>query len=78
MGFAYRFFKTRRVIDFGPNGDSHQYLKYKNVPQSIGIVISSRMANLHDLQSIYGMEDVYDMLEVLNVDSHNQEVANKA
>ena len=35
------------------------------------------MANLHDLQSIYGMEDVYDMLEVLNVDAHNQEIANK-
>ena len=77
MGSTYRFFKTRRVIDFGPNGDSHQYLQYKNIPQSIGAVVSSRMASLHDLQTIHGMEDVYDMIEVLNVDNHNQNIANK-
>lgn len=39
--------------------------------------MSSKMATLYELQTIYGVEDVYDMLEVLNVDNHNQELANK-
>lgn len=53
-------------------------MRYKNVPQSIGVVMSQKMATLHELQTVYGIEDVYDMLEVLNVDAHNQEIANKA
>ena len=35
-------------------------------------MISSKLATLHDLQTIYGTEDLYDMLEVLIVDAHNQ------
>lgn len=40
--------------------------------------MSAKMASLYELQTVYGIEDVYNMLEVLNVDNHNQEVANKA
>jgi hypothetical protein len=30
------------------------------------------MATLHELDTVYGLEDVYDMLEILSVDAHNQ------
>jgi hypothetical protein len=30
------------------------------------------MATLHELDTVYGVEDVYDMLEVLSVDAHNR------
>jgi hypothetical protein len=36
------------------------------------------MATLAELDSVYGLEDVYDMLEVRAVDLHNQELARRA
>lgn len=30
------------------------------------------MATLHELDSIYGLEDVYDMMEIITVDSYNR------
>ena len=35
------------------------------------------MATLHELDTVYGVEDVYDMLEVLTVDAHNQRLMAK-
>jgi len=33
------------------------------------------MATLHELQTVYSLGDLYDMLEVIAVDNHNQAVA---
>jgi len=38
-------------------------------------LISNRFASLHELSTVYSIEDVYDMLEILNVDNHNQKIA---
>jgi hypothetical protein len=46
------------------------------VPRVIGTLMSARMATLHELQTVYGAADAYNMLEVLNVDLYNQRVAN--
>jgi len=35
------------------------------------------MATLHELQSVYGAEDLYNMLEILVVDNYNERVLNK-
>ena len=36
------------------------------------------MATLHELDTVYGMSDVYDMLEILLVDNYNKnELAKK-
>ncbi|CAG4889307.1 hypothetical protein R69919_00709 [Paraburkholderia gardini] len=35
------------------------------------------MATLHELQSVYGAEDLYNMLEVLVVDNYNERVLSK-
>lgn len=42
----------------------------------VGIVVSRRLATLHELQTIYSAEDAYDMLEIITVDNHNQAVRN--
>jgi hypothetical protein len=37
----------------------------------IGLVVSSRMATLHELSTVYGLEDAYNMLEIISVDAYN-------
>lgn len=44
-----------------------------NIPPTIGLLISSRIATLKELQTFYGLRDAYDLLEVLNVDMHNKQ-----
>ena len=53
-------------------------MEYPNIQRGIGAVISSKMATLHELDTIYGTEDLYDMLEILAVDAYNQRKAQKA
>jgi hypothetical protein len=35
------------------------------------------MATLHELQSVYGAEDLYNLLEVLVIDNYNERVLSK-
>ena len=46
-------------------------LRYPNVPQTIGAVISSRMATMVELDTVLGVEDLCNMLEVIAVDAIN-------
>ncbi len=48
------------------------------MPRTVAVVLSHKMATLHELQSVYSLEDVYDMIEVIMVDNHNQRVLEKA
>jgi hypothetical protein len=50
-------------------------IEYRNMPGVIAALVSSRLATLAELQSHYGVEDAYDMLEVLTVDACNQKIA---
>ncbi|CAG9259668.1 Transcription elongation factor GreA [Burkholderia diffusa] len=45
------------------------------MPRSIGAVVSRRLATLHELQSVYGQDDLHDLLEIIVVDSYNERVA---
>jgi hypothetical protein len=47
------------------------------VPRPIGAVVSRGLASLHELDTVYGTPDLYDMLEIITVDAHNQRVMNK-
>ena len=40
------------------------------------MVVSSGMATLHELQTVYGVEDVYNLAEIVSVDNHNRAQAN--
>ena len=37
--------------------------------------MSSKLATLHELQTVYGIQDLYDLLEVLAVDNYNRMIA---
>lgn len=45
------------------------------MPRNIGAVLSKRRATLHELQSVYGQEDLHDLLEVIIVDSYNERIS---
>ena len=53
------------------------YADYVNVPRAIGIVISSKLATLVELDTVLSAEDLYMLLEIISVDAHNQRIANK-
>jgi hypothetical protein len=36
------------------------------------------MATLHELDTIYGVEDLYDMIEILEIDARNRRAVQKA
>lgn len=48
---------------------------YVNVPYTIAAVVSSRLATLHELDTVYGLEDLWTLLEVNSVDLHNRSLA---
>lgn len=41
-------------------------------------MIAQRLATLAELESVLGLEDVYDLLEVMGVDAYNRRVIAKA
>ncbi len=49
-----------------------------NVPITISTVVSSGYATLYELDSVYGLEDVYDFLEIISVNAHNRHVLNSS
>jgi hypothetical protein len=52
-------------------------LKYTNVEPLTGAVVSLKLATLHECQTVYGMEDAYDLLEIAAVDAKNAEKLRK-
>ena len=54
-------------------------IKYKNISNALGIVISAEppMATLYELETIYSVEDVYVMLEIISVNNHNRRMIQK-
>ena len=42
------------------------------MPRLIGTLISADKATLVELQTVLGVEDAYDLLEVVAVDNHNK------
>lgn len=77
MGVAHGFFERRRAID-APAGGITGLLKYPNIAQGIGLVVSERLATLHELQTVYSIEDLFSLIEILAVDSANEARIRKA
>jgi hypothetical protein len=51
--------------------------EYVNIPPRIGMVISCGKATLTELQTVYGLEDLYNLIEIITIDAHNQRVLRK-
>ena len=56
----------------GSGGRPRGLIEYANVPPTLATVISARLATLHELDTVYGLRDLWDMLEINTVDNHNQ------
>jgi hypothetical protein len=46
------------------------------MPPIAGMIVSSRVATLRELQTVYGLEDLYNLAEVVVVDRHNVNAVN--
>jgi 4-diphosphocytidyl-2C-methyl-D-erythritol kinase len=40
------------------------------------VVVSSKLATLHELDTVYSTQDLYDLLEIVIVDARNRKIAN--
>lgn len=62
----------RQVPDFGlPDGLSVCLMECPNVPASIAFAVTSGLASLYELQTVYGVEDLWDLVEIHSVNLHN-------
>jgi len=43
----------------------------------IASVVNSRLATLHELETVYGLEDLFDLLEIIIINIANQQKKNK-
>lgn len=62
-----------------PGDDVGGMIELVNVPKIIGIIISHKLklASLHELDTVYGLEDAWRFLEVITVHDYNQMVISK-
>lgn len=59
-------------------GGGHvRQISHVNVPGPIARVLSNRLrlATMAELQTVYGVKDLYDMLEIIAVDAYNEYLA---
>lgn len=58
------------LADAGADG----LVGYANLGPVCGAVVSAGRAELIQLQTVYGLEDAYNLLELVTVDAHNRRV----
>lgn len=64
-------------LHLGLEDDIPGIIEYANIPRQIGALISSGKATLEECSTVYSVEDVYLMLEVVAVDAHNRKMADE-
>ena len=47
------------------------------MPRALAVVISTKLATLHELDTVYSITDLYDLLEIASIDAHNRYLVNK-
>ena len=76
---AHGFFASRLQLEIESGEDgSYNLADYRNIPGTIGAVVSGGKASLIECQTVYSLEDIYLLLEINSVDYHNQRVIAKA
>lgn len=54
-----------------------EYQRTINVPDIIAICVNAGLGSLIEFQTVYSIEDVYDLLEILTVRENNRRRAQK-
>jgi hypothetical protein len=47
-------------------------VEYANVSNLVGVLVGEKLATLHQLQTVYSLEDAFNLLEILTVQNYNQ------
>lgn len=50
-------------------------MQYVNVPRTIATVISGGKAKLHELDTVYSVQDMWWLIEIITVDNTNRAIA---
>ena len=56
-------------------GGEGNYKEYPNIPYLFGLLISRRIASLHELRTVYSYEDAVYMYEAIMVPKYNEWLA---
>jgi len=51
-------------------------ITHPNVPTLIARVVASRLATLHELDTVYSVQDLHDLNEIIVVESYNNRIMN--
>ena len=82
LQIARKFFvgrKSPELGDAGTDGLSElDFARCANVPATIAAAITSGKATLIELDTHYGVKDLYDLLEIAAVESHNRRLISEA
>ncbi|MCT6838230.1 MAG: hypothetical protein M3036_11345, partial [Bifidobacteriales bacterium] len=58
--------------DSGGGDEGDGWAVARNIPRTIAACISARLASLYELQTVYGVKDLYDLLEIASVQAENE------
>ena len=47
-------------------------IEYPTVPGMLGVIITRRLATLHELQTVYSIDDAADLYEIAAVNNYNE------
>lgn len=47
------------------------------MPSTIATVVSSKLATLYELDTVYGVEDLWRLLEINSIDNYNDMIVNR-
>ena len=53
-------------------------MDFTGVPGLFGVIVARRLATLHELQTVYSLEDALSMGEIIAVQNYNEWVALEA
>jgi hypothetical protein len=75
------FFRARQVLDLDSGyvgGEQPIWSEYRNLGSgALGAVISAKLATLNQLDTVYGVADLYKLSEVIRVDNFNHQLATR-
>jgi hypothetical protein len=47
-------------------------IEYPTVPGMLGVIITRRLATLHELQTVYSIDDAVELYEIAAVNNYNE------
>ena len=47
-------------------------IEYPTFPAMLGVIVTRRLATLHELQTVYSLDDAADLYEIAAVNNYNE------